>query len=77
MKLCYLIFIVVLGHYRCPVARKEDRNHRAKILWPAIIFFALWFLSSFFLSFFSSLDLSGRRLDVCHTSSHGVALVRI
>jgi len=31
--------------------------------------------SSFF--FFSSPNLSGRRLDVCHTSTHGVALVRI
>ena len=35
--------------------------------------FALWFLSSFF----SSPNLSGRRLDVYHTSTHGVALVRI
>ena len=32
-------------------------------------------LSSFFL--FSSPNLSRRRLDVCHTSTHGVALVRI
>jgi len=30
-----------------------------------------------FLSFFSSPNLSGRKLDVCHTSTHGVALVRI
>ena len=42
--------------------------------------FALWFLSSssssiFF--FYSSPNLSGRRLDVYHTSTHGVALVRI
>jgi len=37
--------------------------------------FALWLLS---LSFFiSSPNLSGRRLDVYHTSTHGVALVRI
>ena len=29
-------------------------------------------------SFFSSSpNLSGQRLDVCHTSTHGVALVRI
>jgi len=27
--------------------------------------------------FFSSPNLSSRRLDVCHTSTHGVALVRI
>ena len=36
--------------------------------------FALWFLSSFF---YSSPNLSRRRLDVCHTSTHGVALVQI
>ena len=36
--------------------------------------FALWFLLSFF---FSSPNLSGRKLDVYHTSTHGVALVRI
>ena len=34
------------------------------------------FLSSFFL-FFSSPNLSGRRVDVYHTSTHDVALVRI
>jgi len=33
------------------------------------------FLSFFF--FFSSANLSGRRLDVYHTSTYGVALVRI
>jgi len=38
--------------------------------------FALWFLSSIFF-FFSSPNLSGRRLDVYHTSAHGVALVWI
>ena len=36
--------------------------------------FALWLLFS---SFFSSPNVSRRRLDVCHTSTHGVALVRI
>jgi len=39
--------------------------------------FALSFLSSFFLSFFSSPNLSGCRLDIYHTSTHGVALVQI
>ena len=35
--------------------------------------FALWFLSSsIFLSFFSSPNLSSRRLDVYHTLTHGV-----
>jgi len=32
--------------------------------------------SFFFLFFLSSPNLSGRRLDVCRTSTHGVALVR-
>jgi len=36
--------------------------------------FALWFLSFFF---FSSPNLSGRRLDVDHSSTHGVASVQI
>ena len=51
-------------------------------LWPpygigqAIIFSSCsFFLSSS--SVFSSPNLGGRRLDVCHTSTHGVALVRI
>jgi len=40
--------------------------------------FALWFLSIFYLLlFFSSPNLSSRRLDVYHTSTHAVALVRI
>ena len=37
--------------------------------------FALWFLSSS--SFYSSPNVSGRRLDVYHTSTYGVALVQI
>jgi len=31
----------------------------------------------FFFFFISSPNLSGRRLDVCHTSTYGVALLRI
>jgi len=38
--------------------------------------FILFLLLSFS-SFFSSPNLSGRGLDVCHTLAHGVALVRI
>jgi len=58
--------------------------YKLKFLWPpfvighAIIFSSCGFfllLSFFFL--FSSPNLSGRRLDVYHTSTHGVALVRI
>ena len=36
-----------------------------------------FFLSIFFFLFFSSTNLSGCRLDVYHTSTRGVALVRI
>ena len=39
--------------------------------------FALWFLSSSSSFFLFSPNLSGCRLDVYHTSTHGVALVRI
>jgi len=38
--------------------------------------FALWFLSSS-IFLFSSPNLSGRRVDVYYTFTHGVALVRI
>jgi len=47
-------------------------------LWPPciadadIIFLPCGFFDLFFLA-----NLSGRRLDVCHTSTHDVALVRI
>ena len=53
-----------------------------RYLWPhyvigqAIYIFILWFHLSFFF-FFSSPNLSGRRLDVDPTSTHGVALVYI
>jgi len=56
------------------------------LLWPhcvadaGIIFCPVVSSSSFFLSSsssFSSPNLSRRRLDVCHTSTHGVAVVRI
>ena len=39
--------------------------------------FMLWFVLSSFFLLFSSPNLSRRRLDVCHTSTHGVAIVRI
>jgi len=55
-----------------------------QLLWPPyVIGGPLYFcpvvsflLSSFYL-FFSSPNLNGSRSDVCHTSTHGVALVRI
>jgi len=39
--------------------------------------FALWFLLLSIFFFLSSPNLSGRRVDVYHTSTHGIALVRI
>jgi len=44
------------------------------VIGQTIIFSSCFFLSS---SFFSSPNLSGRRLDVYHTLAHGVALVQI
>jgi len=44
------------------------------VIGQTIIFSCCFF---FFLSFFSSPNLSGRRLDVYHISAHGVALVQI
>ena len=47
------------------------------VIGQTIHIFILWFLSFYLSIFFSSPNLSGRRLDVYHTSTHGVALVRI
>jgi len=47
---------------------------------PAEQMGTLYFCPDFYLSFFnlfSSPNLSSQRLDVYHTSTHGVALVRI
>jgi len=46
------------------------------VIEQTIYIFILSFVLSFFLSF-SSPNLSRRRLDVYHTSTHGVAIVRI
>ena len=66
---------------------KRLHGSRCHLLWPPyVIGGPLYFcpVVSFLLpssssssSFFSSPNLSGRRSDVCHTSTHGVALVRI
>jgi len=71
----YYVIMVALckraGHlYFCPVIMVALCNRADHYI------FALWFLSSIFF-FFSSPSLSGRRLDVYHTLTHGVALVRI
>jgi len=60
------------------------KARKAPVLWsPYVIgqaihyIFALWFLLSSSFFFFSSPNLSRRRLDVYHTCTHGMALVRI
>jgi len=70
-----------------PVLRRHDKLFD-RIFRYSIIMVALWnradhyiFILSFVLSssffFFSLPNLSRRRLDACHTSTHGVVLVRI
>jgi len=56
-----------------------SRHFPLPLLWsPYVIGQTIIFLPfDFYLSFFSSPNLSHRILDVCHTSTHGVALVRI
>jgi len=64
--------------------RAVNKKSKNVFLWPPYVADADtiflpcgFFFLSFFLSFFSSPNLSRRRLYVCHTSTHGVALVRI
>ena len=47
------------------------------VIGQTIIFSSCFFLLLLLLSFFSSPNLSSRRLDVYYTLAHGVALVRI
>jgi len=49
--------------------------HRYVYIMVALYFHAV--VCSSFLLLFSSPNLSRRRLDVCHTSAHDVALARI
>jgi len=76
---CTFLFIMALPsrHYRCSVSRSL-----VCFLWSPYgigqtIIFSCCYLFFFLLLLFSSPNLSRRRLDVWHTSTHGVALVRI
>jgi len=61
---------------RRPLGPSTDCLWSLYVIWQTIIFLACGFyVSSSF--FFSSPNLSGRRLDVYHTSTRGVALVQI
>ena len=59
-------------HIRFIMAALRSRCGHSLYFCPVLSFF---YLSSIF--FYSSHNLSGRKLDVYHTSTHGVALVRI
>ena len=65
-------FTSVVFYFTFMVALCIRADHYIFILF--LSFFLSFFLSS---SFFSSPNLSGRRLDVYHTLAHGVALVQI
>ena len=67
-RLSRILYIVIFASKCVPVIMVALCNRADHYI------FALWFLSFFFLS---SPNVSGRRLDVYHTSTHGVALVRI
>jgi len=62
------------------VPRRDEELARDKfqLLWsPYVIGQTIIFLPCGFYLFFASPNLSIRRLDVYHTSTHGVALVQI
>jgi len=52
-------------------------NYRRPMEYGRPLYFCVVFSSFFLFSSFSSPNLSRCRLDVCHTSTHSVALVRI
>jgi len=62
-----------------PSELSSGRVSCAKWLWPPCVADAdiIFLPCGFYLCIFSSPNLSGRRLDIYHTSTHGVALVRI
>jgi len=66
----------VLSLVSCEILPPIELLWSPYVIGQTIIFLPCDFYLSFFF-FFSSPNLSGRRLDVYHTSTHGVALVRI
>ena len=71
-ELVYLRFVAYLSHDYDWLFMVALCNRADHYILPCD-----FYLSFFLPSFFSSPNLSGRRLDVYHTSTHGVALVRI
>ena len=78
MMLPVLYYLAFYAHFKGDLAVHEFLFMAALCNRGAIIFLPCdFYLSSIYLSFFSSPNLSGRRLDVYHTLADGVALVRI
>jgi len=67
-----------LACYKLDYYGRPAKQMQTLYLWsPYEIRQTIIFLPCGFYLLFSSPNLSGRRLDVYHTSTHGVALVRI
>ena len=72
------VFVLVVSLSRSAIPAVAQLFMVALWNWADHYIFMLWFVLLLLLSFFySSPNLSRRRLDVCHTSTHGVALLRI
>jgi len=69
-----MAWILLQLHWRFLLTKLGNCLFMVAGIGQTIIFSSCFFLLSFF---FSSPNLSGQRLDVYHTSTHGVALVRI
>jgi len=70
------VYCLLKLHKSARFVTQEIRGHYAALCNRADHYiFALWFLLSIFY-LFSSPNLSCHRLDVYHTSTHGVALVQ-
>ena len=80
----FIIIIIITGRLYVLNLRRSGNPVKCRVyLWSLALcsradhhIFMLWFVL-LLSSFFSSANLSRRRLDVCHTCTHGVALVRI
>ena len=85
--MCWMEIDMLIANILVTVARDRDSDSEDCSILLVLFMVAIWnradhiyfhaVVCSFFFFFFSSPNLSGRRLDVCHTSTHGVALVRI
>jgi len=83
MVLAYAMYVLCVNFTGVPEALIRFLLWPPYVIGQAIIFLPCGFYlllllsSSFLFLFFSSTNLSGRRSDVYHTSTHGLALVRI